>query len=1340
MTNGVLGERVAAANRDVRSFWFACIAAAMSFAAHAQPSTPSVFFAAPGDASATLTWRDPSNSSITGYSVRHATTASAFTGASPPAWTVISASSATTTAHTVTGLANGTRYHFQLRATNADGDSPAAQTATSLAVAPTAAATIADANLRSELESALGKSSGTTITQLDIAKLRYLFASNASISDLTGMEHGVNMALVRLADNSISDISALGSLTALRALRLSGNAISNISSLGSLTSLQILSLDGNAISDISALRTLTSLESAYLHDNSISDISVLGSLTSLQSLSLGDNAISDISALGSLRSLEFLSLSGNTIADLSPLGSLTSLRELFLSRNAISDVSALGPLTSLQELFLSDNAISDISALASLTSLRFLSLSGNTIADLSPLGSLTSLWELFLSRNAISNVSALGSLTSLQELFLSDNAISDVSPLGSLTALDTLVLDNNDIADISGLTPLRSLEHLYLRNNPLGAESVAVHLPALQARGIEVLFNAFVARSPPAAPANLVARAGGDGRAVLEWSRAYDLPGYVRGYELRHGASRAALGAWAAVAGADGATTDHEVSGLAGGAHVFELRAFNDLGAGPAARASVTLPTSQAVVRIADAALANSVAAALGKAVGDAFTRAELSTINTLDAEDAGIADLAGIEWASGLEQLWLAGNRIGDLAPLASLAELTALDLSRNGLASITDLGGLIGLRTLLLSGNALRDLSPLRNLIGLRELALSENGLEDIRDLAALVSLEVLRLSDNRIADAQPLARMSSLRRLWLNNNALEDLAPLAELRSLQWLQAAGNRIRAVPVDGLPALTLLRLSANGITDLAPLLEHAGLGEGDVVGVRGNPLSALSIEQHLPALRARGVAVLAGAPLPFFPSASGPSERQGFVRVLNRSDAAGEVFIEAVDAAGDRRGPVRLAIDAGAAAHFNSDDLERGNAAKGLPDGIGAPSVAGDWRLSLLSTLDIEALAYVRTPDGFVTSVHDVLPRAETAGELRAAVFNPGSNRAQRSALRLLNPGGADEKVSVRGVDDGGASRQAIGLSVPAGGALTVDAVELERGGNTVGRGLGNGLGKWRLHVNAPWPLAAVSLLASPSGHVTNLSTVRAPTADGAWEVSLFPQASNDAERQGFVRVTNLGADAGQVRIRGVDDGGHRVRPLSLALAGYQTVHFNSNDWERGNATKGLRGGVGSPTRGDWRLTLTADVNINVTAFVRHVDGFLTSMHDVVPWNTADSAAHVVFFNPGANRNQISLLRLVNDGSALATAVISAVDDAGASGGEVTANVPAGEALTLTAAELETGGAGFDGALGDGHGKWRLAVSAPAPLTVMSLLRSPSGHLTNLSSAGANEMRTTSL
>ena len=66
----------------------------------------------------------------------------------------------------------------------------------------------------------------------------------------------------------------------------------------------------------------------------------------------------------------------------------------------------------------------------------------------------------------------------------------------------------------------------------------------------------------------------------------------------------------------------------------------------------------------------------------------------------------------------------------------------------------------------------------------------------------------------------------------------------------------------------------------------------------------------------------------------------------------------------GAHRGPLTLRLGANRSLHFNSEDLERGNADKGLDGAAGTG--AGDWRLELTSALDIEALAYIRTRDGF--------------------------------------------------------------------------------------------------------------------------------------------------------------------------------------------------------------------------------------------------------------------------------------------------------------------------------------------------------------------------------------
>ena len=126
-----------------------------------------------------------------------------------------------------------------------------------------------------------------------------------------------------------------------------------------------------------------------------------------------------------------------------------------------------------------------------------------------------------------------------------------------------------------------------------------------------------------------------------------------------------------------------------------------------------------------------------------------------------------------------------------------------------------------------------------------------------------------------------------------------------------------------------------------------------------------------------------------FIPSASDTLDREGFVRVINHSADAGEVSINAIDDEGGSYGPVVLSVGAGEAVHFNSDDLENGNAEKGLSVGVGPGE--GDWRVEFSSELDIEVLSYVRTADGFVTAMHDSVP--SEGGRHWVAFFNPGSN-----------------------------------------------------------------------------------------------------------------------------------------------------------------------------------------------------------------------------------------------------------------------------------------------------------------------------------------------------------
>ena len=271
------------------------------------------------------------------------------------------------------------------------------------------------------------------------------------------------------------------------------------------------------------------------------------------------------------------------------------------------------------------------------------------------------------------------------------------------------------------------------------------------------------------------------------------------------------------------------------------------------------------------------------------------------------------------------------------------------------------------------------------------------------------------------------------------------------------------------------------------------------------------------------------GRVLLFEPSAN--ADRQGFVRIINHSGEAGEILVEAVDDSGMRVGPVTLLIGAGAATHFNSDDLEAGSARKGLPDGVGPPG-AGIWRLELSSLLDIEVLSYARTSDGFVTSLHDTAPAA--AGVHRVVFLNPGRNVDQVSRLRLINPGTEDAFVTIAGTDDMGAVSAEVVVDVPAGTAREWTAAELEPGSGADGA-LGDGEGKWRLRISSGSPVVAMSLIESPTGNLTNLSTLpRAPgRAEGSQMVPLFPSASDSSGRQGFVRVVNRSGESARCASR---------------------------------------------------------------------------------------------------------------------------------------------------------------------------------------------------------------
>ena len=306
----------------------------------------------------------------------------------------------------------------------------------------------------------------------------------------------------------------------------------------------------------------------------------------------------------------------------------------------------------------------------------------------------------------------------------------------------------------------------------------------------------------------------------------------------------------------------------------------------------------------------------------------------------------------------------------------------------------------------------------------------------------------------------------------------------------------------------------------------------------------------------------------------------------------------------------------------------------------------------------------------------------------------------------------------------------------MPPGAARTLTAAELESGAAPGLEGsLGDGFGKWRLDVESAVPILAMSLLSSPTGHLTNLSAVPARESAGVHRVPLFPPASDPHGRQGFARVVNRSDAAGEVRIEAFDDTRWSYGALTLSVGARQTRHFNSADLELGNAAKGLSGSTGAG-EGDWRLELTSELDIEVLSYVRTVGGhgYVTPMHDTAAQEARGPRRYYVpVFHPARHEAQRSRLHLANLGAEQARVGIDGVDDAGGlpPAGTASLVLGAGETRVLTAAGIEAGAAGVAGRFGTGSGRWRLFVSSEVPLQVMSLGYARDGFLANLSRGG---------
>jgi hypothetical protein len=228
-----------------------------------------------------------------------------------------------------------------------------------------------------------------------------------------------------------------------------------------------------------------------------------------------------------------------------------------------------------------------------------------------------------------------------------------------------------------------------------------------------------------------------------------------------------------------------------------------------------------------------------------------------------------------------------------------------------------------------------------------------------------------------------------------------------------------------------------------------------------------------------------------YYVNPASETEKESFIRLVNLTAQDGTITIAGIDdnGAAASGGSVTITLGANQSKQVTLEDLENGNAEKGLIGQLGDGE--GRWHLNVSADVGITAMNLIRTTDGFLTNVSQASPIAAQANNV--FFFNPGSNQDQRSSLRLVNNSNQAGSVTISATDDAGSAAPGgdVTFTLASNGGTIIAAQDLENGNTALGLSgsLGDGTGKWRLSITSGLDLAVQSLLDTPNGFITNLS-----------------------------------------------------------------------------------------------------------------------------------------------------------------------------------------------------------------------------------------------------------
>ena len=171
-----------------------------------------------------------------------------------------------------------------------------------------------DSDLKVALLRQLGKSPNDEISIAEAENApQTLDLSQASISNLEGIQYFKNVTFLKLHENNIQDLTPLSNLTKLKILLLNDNLMEDIGPLANLKNVTLLNLNNNQVTNLQMLKNIPHMHYLYISHNKVNDITPLDHFKELDFFDYSFNQISDISSINNLTELRYGDINSQAI-------------------------------------------------------------------------------------------------------------------------------------------------------------------------------------------------------------------------------------------------------------------------------------------------------------------------------------------------------------------------------------------------------------------------------------------------------------------------------------------------------------------------------------------------------------------------------------------------------------------------------------------------------------------------------------------------------------------------------------------------------------------------------------------------------------------------------------------------------------------------------------------------------------------------------------------------------------------------------------------------------------------------------------------------------------------